>query len=169
MMPQKLICCLCLILVSTNTPYASSSSSAVDVFWLDRYGNISWEDEKARLDNFAIHILENSNYVGYIFVNAGRRACKDEAPARAVRAKKYMVEVRGVPPERVVWRDLGYRDEAEVVFYLFKRNAPIPYNPEYERAKEGQIIEDCSVKTRKQRKRGHRHPAPNNSLNPTPR
>lgn len=168
-MRRKLICCLCFILVSANAPYARNSFPTVDVFWLDRYGNISWEDEKARLDNFAIHILEEPDYVGYIFVNAGRRACKGEAQARAVRAKKYMVEVRGVPADRIVWRDLGYRDEAEVVFYLFKRNAPIPYHPEYEPAKEGQIIEDCSVKARRQRQRGHHKPAPNKSLEMTPR
>jgi hypothetical protein len=29
-----------------------------DVFWLDRYGNIAWDDEKARLDNFARNLLK---------------------------------------------------------------------------------------------------------------
>jgi hypothetical protein len=166
---MKLTCFMFALLLFFGASPVKSLEPISDVFWLDRYGNISWEHEKARLDNFAIHILKNSDYVGYIFVNAGRRACKGEAQARAVRAKKYMVEVRGVPSDRVVWRDLGYRDKAEVIFYLFKRYAPIPYNPEYEPAKAGQIIEDCSVRSRRQRKRGHHKPAPNNSLNPTPR
>jgi hypothetical protein len=157
---RKLTYCLCLILVSNHAPYARSATAPVDVFWLDRYGNISWEQEKQRLDNFAIHILNNSDYVGYIFVNVGRRACKGEAQARAIRAKKYMVEVRGVPSDRVVWRDLGYGNEVEVIFYLFKRYAPMPYHPAYEPARAGQIIEDCTIKARRQRKRGHRKPSP---------
>lgn len=151
----KTILYLTLIVALANLAHAGSFA---DVFWLDRYGNISWEDEKARLDNFSIHLLENPNFVGYIFVNAGARSCKGEAQARAIRAKNYMMKVRGIEWNRVVWRDLGYRDEPEVVLYLFKRDAPIPYNPEYERAKEGQIVEDCSLKARKQRKRHNGSP-----------
>jgi len=48
---------------------AVSSAPVLDVFWIDRYRNISWEDEKARLDNFSIHLLEDPNFVGYIIVN----------------------------------------------------------------------------------------------------
>jgi hypothetical protein len=157
-MIQKFVCCLSLILIFAVT------SALADVFWIDRYGNISWEEEKARLDNFAIQILQDPDYIGYIYVNAGREACKDEAQKRAVRAKKYLVDVRKVPLDRVVWKDIGYDDEAEVVFYLFNRNKPIPYNPEYQPAKEGQIIKDCSVKTRKQKNRGKNNAAPNKSM-----
>ena len=148
---------LCLTL-TLPIPSVAHAGSFADVFWLDRYGKISWEDEKARLDNFSFHLLENPDFVGYIFVNAGQRSCKGEAQARAVRAKRYMMKVRGVEWNRVVWRDLGYRDESEVVLYLFKRDAPIPYNPEYERGKEGQVVENCSVKARRQKKRNNRNP-----------
>jgi hypothetical protein len=157
-MIQKFVFCLSLILTFAVT------SVLADVFWIDRYGNISWEEERARLDNFAFQILHDPGYIGYIYINAGREACKDEAQKRAVRAKKYLVEVRGVPSDKVVWKDLGYKDEAEVIFYIFLRSKPIPYNPEYEPAKEGQIIKDCKVKTRKQKKRGKNNAAPNKSL-----
>jgi len=95
----------------------SSGIEPVDQI-LDSYGDIAWEDEKARLDNFAIHLLESPEYTGYIFVYAGRRACPGEAQARAVRAKKYVVEVRGVDASRVVWRDGGYRESGSVNLHL---------------------------------------------------
>jgi hypothetical protein len=158
-MLQKFVCYLSLILI-----FAVTSSALADVFWIDRYGNISWQEERASLDNFAFHILHDPDSIGYIYVNAGQKACRDEAQKRAVRAKKYLVEVRGVPSDRVVWKDLGFNDEAEVVLYIFLRSKPIPYNPEYEPAKEGQIIEDCKVKIRKQKKHGKNNAAPNKSL-----
>jgi len=154
----KLIFCFGLILALSDVSRTSGSVPIVDVFWLDRYGSISWENERARLDNFSIHLIQNPDFVGYVFVNAGRCACRGEAQARAIRAKNYMMKVRGVEWNRVAWRDLGYREEPEVVLYLFKRNAPIPFNPEYEPAKEGQIIENCSMNARRQRKRCNRHP-----------
>jgi hypothetical protein len=40
---------------------STQATSAVDVFWIDRYGNISWEDEKARLDNFCDSVAERTN------------------------------------------------------------------------------------------------------------
>ncbi len=125
---------------------AVSSAPVLDVFWIDRYRNISWEDEKARLDNFSIHLLEDPNFVDYIIVNAGQRACRGEAQFRAVRAKNYMARVRGVPLNRVVWRDIGYREEPEVQLYLFPRCSDIPYTSqafEYQAAEGGQVVENC--------------------------
>ena len=64
--------------------------------WFDSYGNISWEDEKAHLDNFAIALQQDQDLIGYIIVYAGRCACVGEAKDRALRAKKYVVETRGI-------------------------------------------------------------------------
>jgi hypothetical protein len=95
----------------------------------DRYGNIRWEDEKARLDNFAIQLLQDENYFGYIWVLQGPEMCPDEAAARAIRAKIYLVHYRHVPWNRVVWLT-GYHRELETVFWVVPRDkatsAPIP-------------------------------------------
>src|SRR5947208_7846662 len=75
----------------------------------DEYGAICWENEKARLDNFAIQLLnERSTTLGHIIVYDGKRACRGEAVARAIRAKKYLVEYRNVSADRIVWRWGGY-------------------------------------------------------------
>lgn len=50
-------------------------ATAVDE-WFDSYGDISWEDEKAHLDNFAIALQRDPNTIGYIIVYAGRRAVR---------------------------------------------------------------------------------------------
>src|SRR5689334_18220314 len=105
---------LILFLLSASGTPSVPATSPVDVFWIDRYGDISWNDEKARLDNFAIQLMNEPNQVGYIIVNVGLVSCKGEAQARALRAKNYMVRVREVPESRIIWRDIGYRDSLEV-------------------------------------------------------
>lgn len=78
---------------------------------LDVYGPISFEDERARLDNFAVHLMMYPGSIGYILVHDGNNMCEGEAQARAMRAKRYVVEHRGVPWNRVIWRFDGYDDE----------------------------------------------------------
>jgi hypothetical protein len=53
----------------------------------DSYGNLCFEDEKARLDNFAITLEQNPNFIGYIVVYAGNESCAGEAQFRGNRAK----------------------------------------------------------------------------------
>ena len=47
-----------------------------DVYWLDRFGNISWNEERGRLSSFAQQILNSEEGVGYIFINAGKYLAK---------------------------------------------------------------------------------------------
>lgn len=107
---MKTLTCLITLLVSLLLPFGSRGSASHGSFNrpFDEYGRICWEDEKARLDNFAIELLNYRNTIGDIIVYDGERACRGEAIARAVRAKKYMVEYRKVEPDRIVWRWGGY-------------------------------------------------------------
>jgi hypothetical protein len=140
------VCLLILILPFVPAPCVKTFALAPDVFWLDRYGDISWEDEKIRLDNLAAHLTVEPKFYGYIVVQAGRRACRGEAQARAVRAKRYLMEVRGIAWDRVAWKDIGYGDDKEVKLFLFERGKPVPYEFRYEPPKEGQIIEGCKLR-----------------------
>ena len=99
-------------------------ASPTSVF--DRYGNIRWVDEQARLDNFAIFLIENPSYIGYIYVWAGRRACNGEAQARAVRAKNYLVRYRKISENRVVWQDRGYEENVETILQPWPRDRAMP-------------------------------------------
>jgi hypothetical protein len=114
--------------ISSDTP----NPSMPDVFWLDRYGHISWENEKARLDNFAIQLMNQPNTIGYLYVQSGSVSCKGEAQAHAVRAKNYMTKVRNADWNRIIWRDIGYGDEFEVSIWLAPPGKPPMYVPEYQ-------------------------------------
>ena len=140
-----------LLLLLVFSLSSTKATSAVDVFWIDRYGNISWEDEKARLDNFAIQLMNEPNQIGYIIVNVGLVSCKGEAQKRAARAKRYMVHVRGVPENRIIWRDIGYRGSFEVSLWLVPLGKPPLYNLDIELATGKHVIKECAKKIRKRR------------------
>jgi len=64
----------------------------------DEYGNIAFNDEKARLDNFAIQLQNEPGSQGYIVAYG---SCAGEAQRRADRAKDYLVTARGIDPGRI--------------------------------------------------------------------
>jgi hypothetical protein len=76
---------------------------------LDTYGDIRFTDEKARLDNFAIHLLNSPKALGYIIAYAGKQTFQHEAAYRLRRAKNYLVAVRRIDPAQVFTLDGGYQ------------------------------------------------------------
>jgi hypothetical protein len=120
------------LLLSLIIPLGSHSPASYGSFnrAFDEYGNICWEDEKARLDNFAIALLEYRTAIGHIIVYDGKSACRGEAVARAIRAKKYLVEHRKVEADRVVWRWGGYQRELTTTLVINPYRASIwPFTP----------------------------------------
>jgi hypothetical protein len=53
----------------------------------DEFGDIEFEDEEARLDNFAIQNNRNPTSSGYILMSAGRKTFKNEASEHLDRVK----------------------------------------------------------------------------------
>jgi hypothetical protein len=75
---RGMICSLCFVLaLSTvshaqeerNRPLVPERDIIVEPF--DRYGDVSWESEKARLDNFAAALQSDPDLIGYIIVYGG--------------------------------------------------------------------------------------------------
>lgn len=93
----------------------------------DEYGRTNWEDEAARLDNFAINLMKEPDLVGYIFVINGRDLCPGEAAARGMRAKSYLVEQRGVPGNRIIWKEDGYGDKFRTILQPAPREWAFSY------------------------------------------
>jgi hypothetical protein len=89
------------LVVSWLTP---NSEPMVPDSPFDQYGTISWEDEQARLDNFAIQLQHWEKLIGNILVVETVGGCPGEAQARAIRAKRYLVEHRGVANNRLIWK-----------------------------------------------------------------
>ena len=114
---------------------------------LDDYGAISWENEKARLDNYAIQLQHEKHLIGYIFVFAANGGCPGEAQARAIRAKRYIVEHRDVPWNRVIWRVETYRQDLTTILQLLPPGTELPY-PFYfaTGGKDGPLTKQCKTR-----------------------
>jgi len=95
---------------------------------LDEFGNVTCEDELARLDNFTNELLSDVNARGHLIVYGGRRGRRNEAKARAARMKFYLVRNRGLDARRITTVDGGYREELTTELWVVRRgeSAPLP-------------------------------------------
>jgi len=93
----------------------------------DRYGHLSFEDEKVRLDNFAMGLQADPS-VGAAILAYG--TCAGEAVTRTARAKNYLVSTRGVEGARINISDAGCREEPAVELWLVPQGTggPSPTN-----------------------------------------
>lgn len=89
----------------------------------DEYGNIRFNDEKARLDNFAIQLQNEPAAQGYII---GYGSCDAEGQTRANRAKDYLVNTRGIDGGRLVVVDGGCLPELLVQLWVVPQGATAP-------------------------------------------
>jgi len=93
---------------------------------IDEYGNIRFNDEKARLDNFAIELQNDPTAQGYLVCYGGRRGRTGEAQARCDRARDYLVTTRGIDASRIVTVDGGFREELAVELWVVPSGATPP-------------------------------------------
>jgi len=117
----------------------------------DEYGNIRFNDEKARLDNYAIQLQNAPGAQGYIVAYG---SCAGEAQARADRAKDYLVNTRQIDAGRLVTVDGGCRSDLSVELWVVPTCATPPA------ASTDNIISPCPECTKKaprrRARRGHR-------------
>lgn len=108
---------------------------------VDEYADICCEDEKARLDNFAIELQKDPNATGYVIFYGGRRysSCwydyprhrsripyKGETEARAAVVRPYLVNQRGIEPERIVVVNGGHRESWMAELWIVPKGAQVP-------------------------------------------
>ncbi|HEX5706306.1 MAG TPA: PKD domain-containing protein, partial [Pyrinomonadaceae bacterium] len=93
---------------------------------IDEYGNIRFNDEKARLDNFAIALQNEPGAQGYLICYGGRRGRAGEAQARCDRARNYLVNERGIDSSRIVTIDGGFKEELTVELWIVPTGATPP-------------------------------------------
>jgi hypothetical protein len=89
----------------------------------DQYGDINFLDEQARLDNFAIQLMNEPTARGVILTVAGNPTYKGEASYRLRRAKNYLVNVRGVPSSKVMTIDAGHRNDLFTILIIVPSGA----------------------------------------------
>ncbi len=101
----------------------SVKSTIVPPRKFDEYGDIRFNDEKARLDNYAIQLQNEPGASGYIIAYG---TCAGEAQARADRAKNYLVNTRGIDASRIVTVDGGCRTDLAVELWVVPTGATAP-------------------------------------------
>jgi len=89
----------------------------------DEYGNIKFNDEKARLDNYAIQLQNQPGSQGTIIAYG---SCAGEAQQRADRAKDYLVNTRGIEAGRITTIDGGCRSDLTVQLWIVPTGATAP-------------------------------------------
>jgi hypothetical protein len=92
----------------------------------DEIGDVRFNDEKARLDNFAIQLQNEPGSVGYILVYPGRKSKPGDAQRRADRAKDYLVSTRGLSPTRVATVVGGQREQLTIQLWMVPAGAEPP-------------------------------------------
>jgi hypothetical protein len=97
-----------------------------DYHKFDEYGDILWNEEKARLDNVAAQWKATPDTSIYIYAYNGRQGCVGEAQARAVRAREYLVKSLGIHPNRLTWKNGGYRENLTTEIWILPSNLTTP-------------------------------------------
>lgn len=116
---------------------------------VDEYGDISDEDETARLDNFAIELQNNPVSRGYVIAYAGRRARTGEAKARAERARDYLIGQRGIDAAKVVMLDGGHREGVTVELFIRPPDMAAPTATPTVEPGEVELIKDGGARTKR--------------------
>lgn len=139
----------CTSTASCSTPVVQRAEATK----FDEYGNIAFNDEKARLDNFAIQLQNQPGAQGYIIAYGGRRGRAGEALRRAERAKDYLVNTRGIEAGRIVTVDGGYRETLTVELWIVPQGAEAPKPTPTVDASEVQTMPERRAPRRRPRRR----------------
>lgn len=106
--------------------FPRQDASITDFVAFDEFGDLDVENEEARLDNYAVALQSSGRLDGYVVVYAGPVACPHEAWSRANRARRYLINKRGLAPSRLTAIDGGHREEFLVRLYAVPPNGGPP-------------------------------------------
>jgi hypothetical protein len=92
----------------------------------DEFPDISRNDEKARLDNFAIEMQNDPSATAYVIVYPGKSGKRNEVQEHAARVVDYLVNSRGLDQHRIETRVGPARSELYVELWITPRGAAPP-------------------------------------------
>jgi hypothetical protein len=106
----------CPITASCSLPITDAPPVDPPVF--DRYSELTFREEKQRLDNFASQLQVSPDTKAYIVVYAGRRSSAEEVMRRVKRARKYLIAEHGIAAERIVFASGGQSEHLTFQLYI---------------------------------------------------
>jgi hypothetical protein len=93
----------------------------------DEYNDITFSEEKKRLDDFALQLNRyEPDTQGYIIFYGGLRARIGEAKTRAQRARNYLVNTHGLKAARIITIEGGYREEFTIELWIRPSGFGVP-------------------------------------------
>jgi PEGA domain len=92
----------------------------------DEFPSLTHDDDKARLDTFAIELQNSPGATGYIIAYSGRRSRPGEADRMGQRAVEYLTTMRGITRSRLVFVNGGYRESNTFELWLVPQGAEAP-------------------------------------------
>lgn len=92
----------------------------------DEIGEVQRDDEKARLDVFAIELQNTPSATGYIIAYGSRNKRFGTGQQRGDRARQYLVETRGINASRLVVLDGGQRTTGSLQLWIVPPGATPP-------------------------------------------
>ena len=92
----------------------------------DEFPDISRNDEKARLDNFAIELQNDPTATAYVIVYPGRSSKRGDVQHHSSRIVEYLVHSRGLDERRIVTLVGTARDQLHVELWITPQGAPPP-------------------------------------------
>ncbi len=92
----------------------------------DEFPDISRNDEKARLDNFAIELQNDPTATAYVIVYPGRASKRGDVQHHSSRIVEYLVHSRGLDERRIVTLVGTARDQLHVELWVTPQGAPPP-------------------------------------------
>lgn len=121
---MKILILIIVVFLFPTSPFTQASNESARL--IGDYGDITYEDEIARLDNLAIQLQSEPNAKGYIIIYRSRRDLPGLNYRHGFMVKHYLVAVRGVNSERVVIVDGGFRLCMSVELWLVPAGATPP-------------------------------------------
>jgi len=87
---------------------------------------ISFNEDKANLDNFAVALQGEPGSQGYVIVYSGRRSRPGRATQLGERSRQYLVNTRNIEASRVVVINGGTRERDSFELWLVPQGAAPP-------------------------------------------
>ena len=137
-MRNRSVAILCFIILLAGVSVAQTNSARQ----FDEFSGFNCEDLKARLDNFAVSLLQDQAVRGFIVVYAGKESLRGEARALIKLTEDYLFKTRGVDAGRAAMLNGGYREARTMALWLVPKGASPPsatpsVRPEDVRFKKG--------------------------------
>lgn len=90
------------------------------------FPSISFNEDKANLDNFAVALQGEPGSQGYVIVYSGRRSRPGRATQLGERSRQYLVNTRNIDPNRIVVVNGGTRETDSFELWLVPQGAAPP-------------------------------------------